>query len=263
MAHDSSHLITLGQYESLAAQVKAQIESAIAALPVEKFLDQTKTTFVSSFSFSTTTYPGATNPNLDGKPVMVLAVKGNDGSTSYSFLNMATLVDTYTSGNTKTLTISGRTITVKVSAVANNAITIQSDGLHVNMSGKADKVSGATNGNFAGLDANGNITDSGIAKSTVTGKATKVSSATANNLAMLTSGGDLADSGIAKGTVATKTEVSAKADKVSSATANNLAALNSSGNPVDAGIAKGNVLQKANVATDAEVTEVLTEIFGS
>jgi len=27
--------------------------------------------------------------------------------------------------------------------------------------GKADKVSGATNGNFAGLDANGNLTDSG------------------------------------------------------------------------------------------------------
>lgn len=27
--------------------------------------------------------------------------------------------------------------------------------------GKADKVSGATNGNLAGLDANGNLTDSG------------------------------------------------------------------------------------------------------
>lgn len=29
------------------------------------------------------------------------------------------------------------------------------------VSGKADKVSGATNGNFAGLDGNGNLTDSG------------------------------------------------------------------------------------------------------
>ena len=32
---------------------------------------------------------------------------------------------------------------------------------HQDISGKADKVAGATNGNFAGLDANGNLTDSG------------------------------------------------------------------------------------------------------
>lgn len=32
---------------------------------------------------------------------------------------------------------------------------------HQDISGKADKVSGATSGNFAGLDANGNLTDSG------------------------------------------------------------------------------------------------------
>ena len=32
----------------------------------------------------------------------------------------------------------------------------------INVSGKADKVSGATTGNLAGLDANGNLTDSGI-----------------------------------------------------------------------------------------------------
>ena len=45
---------------------------------------------------------------------------------------------------------------------ANNAITLQNDGLHVDISGKADKVSGATAGNIAGLDANGNLTDSGV-----------------------------------------------------------------------------------------------------
>jgi hypothetical protein len=32
---------------------------------------------------------------------------------------------------------------------------------HQNIGGKADKVSGATEGNFAGLDANGNLVDSG------------------------------------------------------------------------------------------------------
>lgn len=37
----------------------------------------------------------------------------------------------------------------------------QIDEIHTVESGKADKVSGATNGNFAGLDGNGNLTDSG------------------------------------------------------------------------------------------------------
>jgi hypothetical protein len=32
---------------------------------------------------------------------------------------------------------------------------------HQDITGKADKVASATNGNFAGLDANGNLTDSG------------------------------------------------------------------------------------------------------
>ena len=32
---------------------------------------------------------------------------------------------------------------------------------HQDISGKADKVTSATNGNFAGLDTNGNLTDSG------------------------------------------------------------------------------------------------------
>ena len=45
-------------------------------------------------------------------------------------------------------------------------ITLGSDTItpltsHQDISGKADKVSGATNGNFAALDSNGNMTDSG------------------------------------------------------------------------------------------------------
>ncbi len=59
-------------------------------LPEEMFLDQAKTTLVSSFAWSDTEYPGSTNPNLDGKPVMVLAVKG-DTSVAYSFLNFESL----------------------------------------------------------------------------------------------------------------------------------------------------------------------------
>lgn len=95
------------------------------SLPTEYFLDLTRTMLVPSFAWNSTTFPGSTNPNLDGKPVMVLAVKGEDGSgnpiVSYSFLDLALLSDT----------------------------------------GKADKVSGAVSGNFASLDNTGNLVDSG------------------------------------------------------------------------------------------------------
>lgn len=140
--------------------------------PAELFLDQTKTTFVPQFAFAAATYPGATDPNLEGKPVMVLAVKGESDAITYSFLNMAALVDTYTAkagDGTATVTVSGYEISVdvNVSAEANNALVKKSDGLYVpkaavvDISGKADKVTDATNGNFAGLDADGNLTDSG------------------------------------------------------------------------------------------------------
>jgi len=71
------------------------------------------------------------------------------------------------------------------------------------VSGKSDKVSGATAGNFAGLDANGNLTDSGKKASDfltqhqdISGKADKVESATNGHLAGLNSSGNLTDSGL-------------------------------------------------------------------
>lgn len=143
--------------------------------PSELFLDQTKTTFVAKFKFDAATYPGATDPKLDGKPVMVLAVKGeNPDSCTYSFLSMAALVDTYKAkavgkDASTTVTIAGYEVDVKVnvSAAAGNALTLKDDGLYVpapeevDISGKADKVTGATTGNLAALDGEGNLTDSG------------------------------------------------------------------------------------------------------
>ena len=68
--------------------------------------------------------------------------------------------------------------------------------------GKADKVSSAASGNFAGLDANGNLVDSGhkhsdylTAHQDISGKADKVSSATNGNFAALNGSGNLTDSG--------------------------------------------------------------------
>lgn len=69
------------------------------------------------------------------------------------------------------------------------------------ISGKADKVSSATNNNFAALDANGNLKDSGHKHSDyltqhqdISGKADKVSGATSGNVATLDANGNLVDS---------------------------------------------------------------------
>ena len=101
----------------------------------------------------------------------MLAVKGTTDTESgtaedtitYSFLDMAALVDTYTAkegDSTKILNISGYEIEFKISKADNNALTVQNDGLHVDISGKADRVQNATEGHLAGLDANGNLKDS-------------------------------------------------------------------------------------------------------
>lgn len=100
----------------------------------EMFLDQAKTKFVPNFVWSAETYVGSTDPSLDGKPVMVLAVKG-DESVTYSFLNLEELVDTITTKDTSSLSlsisedgeISGD---VKVSEKEGNTITIEEDGLY-------------------------------------------------------------------------------------------------------------------------------------
>ena len=207
MAYDEKKLVKLGALKEMGQRLKTDIDAAAALaasafhsgkvegntvslytstdkngdaaftfdFPTEMFLDQTKTEFVGKFKWAEATYPGSTDPKLDGKPVMVLAVKGeNPASVTYSFLNMADLVDTYTAKTqgkdaSTTIEISGYEVEVKVnlSKEADNILELKDDGLYVpkpketDISGKADKVAGATEGNFAALDANGNLTDSG------------------------------------------------------------------------------------------------------
>lgn len=104
-------------------------------LPVEYFLDQTQTSFISEFIWSDTAYPESVNPNLDGFPVFVLAVKGADGTVSYSFINMKSLMNVYqASTNTSTVTVSIDDNTNTISAIANlsgdngNILTVGTDG---------------------------------------------------------------------------------------------------------------------------------------
>ena len=109
--------------------------------------------------------------------------------------------------------------------------------------GKAEKAASPTAGNFAGLDASGNPTDSGkkpgdfaAASHTHTGKADKVNSATAGHFAGLDSSGNLTDSGKKPGDFAAASHTHTdKADKVKNATAGHFAGLDSSGNLTDSG----------------------------
>ena len=132
--------------------------------PEEMFLSQTGTELVDNFTFSAATYPGATDPNLDGKTVLVLAVRGNalTPTTNYSFVSLERLINVYTAGDT-TIDINGYNVSVKRSAATGNLIEIKNDGLYVGSDdAKADKVANATAGNIATLDADGNLTDSGV-----------------------------------------------------------------------------------------------------
>ncbi len=166
---------TINFYKNKNAVTGTDAADFTVDFPSELVLDAANTTFEPNFAFSTATYGADTsNPNLDGKPVLVLGVKttaaNGTTSTTYSFLNLYDLVDIYTikAGNSsKVLAISGKEIEFKVSAVANNAITVQDDGIHVDISGKQDKDTDAVENNIAKFDANGNAVDTGIAASSI------------------------------------------------------------------------------------------------
>lgn len=87
------------------------LQETVSNLPAEQFLDLTKTKFVNSFAWSTATYPGSTNPSLEGKPVLVLALKDEKDNVKYSFLNMFDLVDQYVGDGT--VVVSGNNISHK------------------------------------------------------------------------------------------------------------------------------------------------------
>ena len=152
----------------------------VVDLPVEFFLDQAKTVFVQDFVWSDAVYAGSTNPNLDGKPVLVLAVKGDNNTVVYSFLNMETLIDIYTGEATKSITL---TVTadnkisadVIVSAAEGNMLSIKDDGLfvaaaeEVDITGKADKLVNPEAGD-AVIKANQILVDDGNGNLAASGK---------------------------------------------------------------------------------------------
>lgn len=123
-------------------------KTAIASidLPEELYVQGLQTEIVEDFEFSAETYPGATNPNLNGKTVLVLAARGDgaDGNgtptVKYSFVNMSTIFDEIipkvsgaTEGNVPVFssdgtitnsTIVGGDVVVKVAGATENHIMI-------------------------------------------------------------------------------------------------------------------------------------------
>lgn len=173
-------------------------------LPTEIFLDQNKTTFIQSFVWDDVQYPGSTNPNLEGKPVLVLAVKGEENPT-YSFLNMETLVDVYEGGDTNSIKVSVSadnkiTADLQISAADGNILSIKDDGLYasvtsVDISGKADKLTGdAIKENQILIDdGNGNLKGGNVF---ITDVVTKLNGATTDNILTVDADGSMKDSGV-------------------------------------------------------------------
>lgn len=108
-----------------------------AELLKDWFFDVTKSGVVENFEWSETTYPDTTDPDLDGKPVVVFALsKGED--THYSFASLEGLIDTYEGedSTSATTTVSDGKIKseVKISTKEGNGLSVDEEngGLYVN-----------------------------------------------------------------------------------------------------------------------------------
>ena len=132
--------------------------------------------FVHQNEKSGTTYGAdTTNPNLDGKPVLTLAVKTVDAqsniSINYSFINVEDLVDIYDvetdTISQRVLNIANNKISFKLNADTDNALEATATGLKVNVTDKANRDTDATLHNIAYFDATGTPVDAGIASTDV------------------------------------------------------------------------------------------------
>lgn len=100
-------------------------------LPEEIFLRTIGTTFVPSFTWSALAYPNSTNPNLNGKPVLVLHIKGDSLDTPYEdwgFVNLEDLIDLYLPADSS-IAISNNSISAAISSADGNLLSVKADGL--------------------------------------------------------------------------------------------------------------------------------------
>ena len=137
-----------------------------------------------------TTSDGNTSAELTAGKLYIKLALAN--STKLLYIPVDALYDDYTFTDTDEIdfTESGNVVTaeIKTGSIAKSKLSsgVQAsldlaDSAIQDISGKADKVTSATNGNFAGLDANGNLTDSGHKHSDYKTQQTAVTDPTTGN----------------------------------------------------------------------------------
>ena len=135
------------------------------------------------------------------------------------------------------------------------------------MGNKADKVSNATTGNFAALNASGNLVDSGSKASDfltqhqdISGKADKDTDAVVGNFASFDANGNPVDSGHKHSDYLTAhQDISGKADKVSGATSGNFAGLDANGNLTDSGEKASDFATTQDLADKADKADTVLD----
>lgn len=173
-------------------------------------------------------YVTAAVDSSNNKKINVAATQSTKDSLALADSALQGVDSTQQGSNVKvTLGTSGKNVTVSVDETA----------LGTALGGKADKVTSATNGNFAGLDSNGNLTDSGSKASdfataaqgtkadsaiqSVTGEtavtnsnyvAVSVEAATSNNAVTLTSHANVTTQAVASSVAGTADGLATAAD---------------------------------------------------
>ena len=100
-------------------------------LPEEIYLRGIGTTVERNFSWSAQAYPNSTNPNLNGKPVLIMHIKGDSLNNPYEawcFVNLEDLIDLYVPAD-KSIAIANNSIKAAISAASDNLLFLKSDGL--------------------------------------------------------------------------------------------------------------------------------------
>lgn len=223
------------------------VNDAIEALNMSQYATNTSVDDKIAAALSSTYKPGGSL--APAGVVAALLVAANEGKVynlSAALTLDATSAALFVDGKAGDVIAAGSNIVVINTATTGTAV-YKFDQLagFVDLSGKADKVTDATAGNFATLDANGNIVDSGkkpadflTEHQDISGKADKDTDAVSGNFAMFDANGNPVDSGHKHSDYLTEhQDITGKADKPTTATTGNLAKFDASKNPVDAGIA--------------------------
>ena len=163
------------------------------------------------------------------------AYRGDRGKAAYD--HATAKGSAFESGFYKIQTNTEGHVTGVQNVVKSDITSLGIPGEHQDISGKADKVENATNRNFAALDSNGNLIDSGHKHSDyltqhqdISGKADKVENATSGNFASLDSNGNIVDSGHKHSDYLTQhQDISGKIDVTEKGAANGVAELDENG----------------------------------